>query len=176
MPFELRIALRYLTARRKQAFISVISAISVLGVVVGVMALMVALGLMTGLQREIRSKILGATAHLSVFRSGNDAIDDYRAVVEKVRKVPRVLGAAPTVYGQGLLTAPGGSAVATLKGIVPKDERTVTEIAERGESGRLGDLESAPDGLTPVLLGRDLASSLGVGVGDVVTGMSPQGR
>ena len=65
MPYELLIALRYLTARRKQAFISVISAISVLGVVVGVMALMVALGLMTGLQREIRTKILGTTAHMT---------------------------------------------------------------------------------------------------------------
>ena len=65
MPYELLIAMRYLTARRKQAFISIISAISVLGVVVGVMALMVALGLMTGLQKEIRSKILGTTAHIS---------------------------------------------------------------------------------------------------------------
>jgi lipoprotein-releasing system permease protein len=114
MPFELRVALRYLTARRKQAFISVISAISVLGVVVGVMALMVALGLMTGLQREIRSKILGATAHISVYRSGNEAFDNYREVVKKARTVPGVLGAAPTVYGKGLMTTPGGSAVATL--------------------------------------------------------------
>ena len=70
MPFELRIALRYLTARRKQAFISLISGISVIGVSVGVMALLIALGLMTGLQGELRSKILGTTAHLSIFRSG----------------------------------------------------------------------------------------------------------
>src|SRR5947207_10883481 len=103
MPFELRIALRYLTAKRKQAFISVISTISVLGVVVGVMALMVALGLMTGLQREIRTKILGTTAHVSIFRSGNEPFEDYRDVVAKVRRVPRVLGAAPAVYGKGLM-------------------------------------------------------------------------
>src|SRR5438445_8215720 len=109
MPYELLIALRYLTAKRKQAFISIISAISVLGVVVGVMALMVALGLMTGLQREIRSKILGATAHVSIFRSGNDPFDNYRQVVEAARKVPRVLGAAPAVYGTALLTTPGGA-------------------------------------------------------------------
>ena len=83
MPFELRIALRYLTARRKQAFISLISGVSVLGVTVGVMALMVALGLMTGLQAEIRSKILGATAHLSIFKSRSNGVADYGAIVEK---------------------------------------------------------------------------------------------
>jgi lipoprotein-releasing system permease protein len=177
MPFELRIALRYLTARRKQAFISVISAISVLGVVVGVMALMVALGLMTGLQREIRSKILGATAHISIFRSGNEPFDNYREVVKKVRTVPRVLGAAPAVYGKGLMMTAGGSAVATLKGVVPAEERTVTDLASQVEEGQLDALDHVAEGsLPPVLLGRDLASTLGVGVGDVVSVTSPNGR
>jgi len=176
MPFELRIALRYLTARRKQAFISVISAISVLGVVVGVMALMVALGLMTGLQREIRTKILGTTAHISVFKSGNEPFENYREVVAALGKVPRVLGAAPAIYGKGLVKTPGGSAVATLKGIVPAQERTVTDIAAQIEDGRLDDLDKPSEGMAPVLLGRDLASTLGVGVGDVVTVLSPEGR
>ena len=177
MPFELRIALRYLTARRKQAFISVISAISVLGVVVGVMALMVALGLMTGLQREIRSKILGATAHISIFRSGNEPFDNYRDVVAKVRTVAHVLGSAPTVYGKGLMITAGGSAVATLKGIVPAMERSVTDLASQVEEGQLDALErTEPGSLPPILLGRDLASTLGVGLGDVVTVTSPEGR
>jgi lipoprotein-releasing system permease protein len=177
MPFELRIALRYLTARRKQAFISVISAISVLGVVVGVMALMVALGLMTGLQREIRSKILGATAHISIFRSGNEPFDHYRDVVAKVRRVPRVLGSAPTVYGKGLMLTAGGSAVATLKGVLPAEERTVTDLASQVDEGQLDALDRVAEGsLPPVLLGRDLASTLGVGVGDVVSVTSPNGR
>ena len=177
MPFELRIALRYLTARRKQAFISVISAISVLGVVVGVMALMVALGLMTGLQREIRSKILGATAHISIFRSGNEPFDNYREVLAKARAVPRVLGVAPTVYGKGLMTTAGGSAVAMLKGIVPAQERTVTDLASQVVEGQLDALDHVAEGsLPPVLLGRDLASTLGVGVGDVVSVTSPNGR
>jgi lipoprotein-releasing system permease protein len=177
MPFELRIALRYLTARRKQAFISVISAISVLGVVVGVMALMVALGLMTGLQREIRSKILGATAHISIFRIGNEPFDNYRDVVKKARAVPRVLGVAPTVYGKGLMTTAGGSAVAMLKGIVPAQERTVTDLASQVVEGQLDALDHVAEGsLPPVLLGRDLASTLGVGVGDVVSVTSPNGR
>src|SRR3970282_1222999 len=101
MAFELKVALRYLTARRKQAFISVISAISVLGVVVGVMALFVALGLMTALQGEIRSKILGATPRLSVFRAGGGGIEEYLQVTAAVRQVPGVLGSAPAVYGKG---------------------------------------------------------------------------
>jgi lipoprotein-releasing system permease protein len=176
MPFELRIALRYLTARRKQAFISVISAISILGVSVGVMAVLIALGLMTGLQTEVRSRILGATAHLSVFKGRSDGIDEYREIIESVRKVPRVLGAAPALYGKGLLTSAAASAVATLKGIVPAEERTVTELAKQVESGSLDDLVAPSEGLPPILLGRDLAATLGVSAGDVVTVTSPQGR
>jgi lipoprotein-releasing system permease protein len=176
MPFELQVALRYLTARRKQAFISVISSISVLGVVVGVMALMVALGLMTGLQREIRSRILGATAHISVFKSRSDGLHDYREVVERVRKAPRVQGAAPAFYGKGLLTSGTGSAVATLKGIVPAQERTVTELGNQVEEGSLDSLSGGGEGMPPILLGRDLAAGLGVSVGDVVTVTSPEGR
>ncbi len=181
MPFELRVALRYLTARRKQAFISLISAISVLGVVVGVMALLIALALMTGLQGQIRSMILGTTAHLSVFKSRSDprsGIESYREVTAKVRRVPRVLGSAPTVYGKALLASAAGSNVATIKGILPEAERTVTDMASQLVSGSLDALATAagPDGLAPVLLGQDLASSLGVGVGDVVCVTSPQGR
>ncbi len=176
LPFELRIALRYLTARRKQAFISLISAISTLGVVVGVMALLIALGLMTGLQSEIRSKILGATAHLSIFRSGRDPFEDYREVVDAVRKMPGVQGTAPALYGKGLLTSAAGSAVATLKGIQPEFERTVTDLETQIEEGSLGGFADVGQGLSPILLGRDLAATLGVGAGDVVTATSPHGR
>src|SRR5688572_25949835 len=128
MPFELRIALRYLKARRKQAFISVISGVSMLGVAVGVCALMIALGLMTGLQGEIRSRILGATAHLSVFASGADGIESYGEIADAVRKMPRVLGSAPAVYGKGLTSGPGGSFPVTVKGVDPTLETTVTEL------------------------------------------------
>ncbi len=174
MPFELRIALRYLTARRKQAFISLISFISVLGVAVGVMALFIALGLMTGLQSEIRAKILGATAHVSVFKGRNDPFDNYREVVTAVRQVPGVLGSAPTVYGKVLLKSPTGSAVATLKGILPAYERTVTDLPSQVEEGSMADFDSPGDGPAPVLLGRDLALSLNVGPGDLLTVMSSQ--
>jgi len=177
LPYELRIALRYLTARRKQAFISIISAISVLGVVVGVMALMVALGLMTGLQKEIRSKILGTTAHISLFRSRGEGFDDYRQVVERARRLPHVLGAAPAVYGKGIVASAAGQALVTFKGIVPAAEKTVTDIASQIEGGSL-DVLGRPAGSVPppILLGRELANQLGVGIGDIVNVTSPRGR
>jgi lipoprotein-releasing system permease protein len=177
LPYELLIALRYLAARRKQAFISVISAISVLGVVVGVMALMVALGLMTGLQKEIRSKILGTTAHISLFRSRGEGFDDYAQVVERARRLPHVLGAAPAVYGKGIVASAAGTALVTFKGIVPGEERTVTDIGSQVEGGSLDALAAPPaDGPPPILLGRELAGQIGVGAGDVVSVTSPNGR
>jgi lipoprotein-releasing system permease protein len=176
MPFELRIALRYLTARRKQAFISVISAISVLGVVVGVMALMVALGLMTGLQGEIRSNILGATAHLSVYRSAGESFDDYPQAAARIRGLPHVLGAAPVVYGKALLTTAAGSAAPMRKGVAPAEEKTVTDLASQVREGSLDALAASDAVPAPILLGRDLAATLGVGVGDVVNVTSPSGR
>jgi len=176
MPFELQIALRYLTARRKQAFISLISGVSVLGVLVGVMALMIALGLLTGLQTEIRTKILGATAHISIFKSRSDGFDDHQAVIQRVRGLPDVLGAAPAVYSKGLLSSSTGAMPVTIKGIVPAEERTVTELASQVQGAELEVLDGGSPDLPPVLLGRDLANQLAVGPGDVVTVTSPQGR
>jgi lipoprotein-releasing system permease protein len=178
MPYELRIALRYLTARRKQAFISVISGVSILGVTVGVMALMIALGLMTGLQGEIRSRILGATAHLSLFRSGSgrEGMESYREVVDEVRKQPHVLGAAPAIYSKGLISSGTSAQPATIKGILPALEKTVTELASQVDSGSLDALDASASVPPPILLGRDLAIGLGVSAGDVVTVTSPNGR
>jgi lipoprotein-releasing system permease protein len=176
MPFELRIALRYLAARRKQAFVSLISGISVVGVTVGVMALMIALGLMTGLQTEIRARILGSTAHLSLFRSAGESFENYREVVERVRALPHVQGAAPAFYTKALVSSTAASAVATLKGILPAQERTVTELGSQMVTGRLEALDDTRAAVPPILLGHDLAITLAVGVGDVITVTSPQGH
>ncbi|MFN8091311.1 MAG: FtsX-like permease family protein [Vicinamibacteria bacterium] len=176
MPWELRVALRYLTARRKQAFISLISAVAVAGVAVGVMALFVALGLMTGLQSEIRNRILGATAHVSIFRERGEPIEDYEGVVRKARGVPGVAGAAPAMYGKVLLTSATSSAVATLKGIVPAEERTVTDVVAKVREGPLAGFEAPAEGPAPALLGAALADQLNVAAGDVVTVTSPRGR
>jgi lipoprotein-releasing system permease protein len=176
--WELRIALRYLTARRKQAFISLISGVAIAGVGVGVMAVLIALGLMTGLQSEIRARILGGTAHVSVFPTRGGTVEDLEAVVGRVRAVPGVVGAATSVYGKALLTSPGGAAAATLKGIVPAEERTVTDVLAKIDQGSAAALEGEDEGtgLTPILLGSRLAEALNVGVGDVITLTAPRGR
>src|SRR3954471_22914835 len=103
LPFELHIALRYLLAKRKQAFISVISLISILGVAVGVMALVIALALMTGLQAELRNRILGATAHIFVYKQAG--ITDYRAEVVKLQAIPHVKAAAPAILEKAVLSS-----------------------------------------------------------------------
>jgi len=175
MPFEFHIALRYLLARRRQAFISVISLVSTLGVMVGVMALVVALALMTGLQGELRDRILGATAHVFVFkRSG---ISDYQSEVARLRKIPHAKGAAPAILGKALVsTTAGNEAFISLKGIDVALEPTVTDIAKAVTAGKLADLDSrsedAPDG---IFLGKDVAAQLAVNVGDIVMVQTPQG-
>src|SRR5688500_14330555 len=108
MPFELQIALRYLLARRRQAFISIISLVSTLGVTVGVMALIIALALMTGLQGELRDRILGSTAHVFVFKA--TGIQDYPKEIAALRAVPHVIGAAPAVLGRALASSRTGDA------------------------------------------------------------------
>jgi len=173
LPFEFFIAFRYLLARRRQAFISLISLISVLGVMVGVMALLIALALMTGLQGELRDRIVGSAAHVYVFKIGG--IADADAEVRKVLSVPRVVGAAPVVQGKALLTSDTGEAFVDIKGIVPAEEKTVTQIANAMRSGSLDALNTA-EGETPaMLLGSALAESLGAQVGDTVRAMTPEG-
>ena len=148
-----------------------------LGVSIGVMAVLIALGLMTGLQSEIRSRILGATAHVSLFRTPGATLDELAAVLETVRRVPGVAGAARSVYGKALVSTPTGAAAVTLKGIVPAEERTVTEVVSKLVSGSADELGAPPgDGMPPILVGSALADTLNVSVGDVVTILSAQGR
>ncbi|MEP6916861.1 MAG: ABC transporter permease [Acidobacteriota bacterium] len=174
LPFELFIALRYLLARRKQAFISLISLISVLGVMVGVMALLIALALMTGLQGELRDRIVGSAAHVYVMKVGG--ITEPEAEVRKLLAVPRVVGAAPVVVGKALLTSDGGGeAFITVKGVVPAEERTVTRIEQSMLSGGLDGLNTAPGASPALLIGKDLASQLHVTLGDTVRLITPEG-
>lgn len=174
MPFELQIALRYLLAKRRQVFISVISLVSTLGVTVGVMALVIALAIMTGLQQELRDRILGALAHISVWKTGG--IEDYRAEIARVKQVPGVLAAAPAVYGKAIITTDSGEMFITLKGIDPVLEREVTEVASAMTAGSLDAVvPSEPDGLPGIVIGHGLAGTVGAFVGDTVTLITPQG-
>jgi lipoprotein-releasing system permease protein len=172
VPFELHIALRYLLARRKQAFISVISLISTLGVTVGVMALVIALALMTGLQQELRDRILGSNPHVYVWNTGG--IGDYHAEAAKLRQLPHVVGAAPEILGQGLISAGRETQPVQIKGIDPVLEQQVTDIKGAMQSGSLDELNKS-SGLDGILLGKDLAAKLGVAIGDSVSLLTPQG-
>jgi lipoprotein-releasing system permease protein len=174
MPFELFIALRYLLAPRKQAFISLISIISVVGVAVGVAALVIALALMTGLQGELRDRILGSTSHIYVWK--NAGIDDYQAEVRTLLKTAGVVGAAPAILGQALVTTDRADAPITIKGIDPALEPMVTDLGRSMLSGQVDALNGEDEsGRQGILLGRDLAGKLGVKVGDSVTLLTPQG-
>jgi lipoprotein-releasing system permease protein len=167
MPFELFVALRYLLTRRT-------SLISTIGVAVGVMALVIALALMTGLQGEIRDRILGSTAHVYVWVTGG--IQDYRAEVEKLRAVEGVTGAGPVIIGKALITSDRGEDFITLKGVDPGLERNVTDIQRAMLRGRLDALDNGAEDQPPgILLGRDLAQKLGVNIGNEVRLITPNG-
>ncbi|HYU80731.1 MAG TPA: lipoprotein-releasing ABC transporter permease subunit [Vicinamibacterales bacterium] len=173
-PFEVQIALRYLLAKRRQVFISVISLVSTLGVTVGVMALVIALAIMTGLQQELRDRILGSTAHVYVWKRGG--IDDYRAEIAKLKTVPGVAGGAPALTTRGLITSATSEGFVTIKGIDPALESEVTELGRAITKGSLAAVGQTTDEAPPgILIGYDLASSLSASVGDSVTIITPQG-
>jgi lipoprotein-releasing system permease protein len=178
VPFELHIALRYLLAKRKQAFISVISLISTLGVTVGVMALVIALALMTGLQQEVRDRILGSNPHIYVWNTRG--IGDYHAEADTLRALPHVLGAAPAILGQGLISVAGETQPVQIKGIDLDLEPQVTNLREAVTAGSLDTLVPRPGEVDGIMLGKDLAAKLGVTTGDSVsltlgTTLSPVG-
>jgi lipoprotein-releasing system permease protein len=185
VPFELHVALRYLLAKRKQAFISVISFISTLGVTVGVMALVIALALMTGLQNELRDRIVGSNPHVYVWNT--KGIVDYHAEADKLRQLPHVVGASPAILGQGLISASSETQPLMVKGIDPVLEQEVTDIKGAMVSGSIaaltppavtGDTGSGDSaeskGRDGILIGKDLATKIGVEVGDTVSVLTPQ--
>jgi len=166
LPYELFIALRYLRARRKQAFISLISIISGVGVAVGVTALLIVLALMTGLQAELRDRLVGAQAHIFVNKVGGfGPIGDE---VAALRALPHVTGAAPTVLGYGLIRSADNEEFLSLKGIDPALERDVTNIATAMIKGRLDAVVHTPGEMPGLVLGKELAEKLGVTIDDSV--------
>jgi lipoprotein-releasing system permease protein len=180
LPFELQIAVRYLLAKRKQAFISVISMVSAIGVTVGVMATIIALSVMTGLQQTLRDRILGSQPHIFVSRPGG--FDNYQSDIDKLRAMPRVTGVAPALLGKALVSATGGEDFINIKGIDPALEPAVTDISKSMQGGSLAAIArlEAPgaDGvaLDGIVLGKDLAQMLRVAVGDSVFLTTLEGR
>ncbi|MDO8261939.1 MAG: lipoprotein-releasing ABC transporter permease subunit [Gallionella sp.] len=172
LPFELFIGLRYTRAKRRNHFISFISLISILGMALGVMALIVVLSVMNGFQKEIRARMLGASPHLEVVADGG-RMNGWQAVLEKVAQHPQVSAAAPYIAGQGMLSFGQSVQGVMVRGIDPQQETAITELSDKMKTGALGDLRG---GEFTIVLGTDLARALGVLVGDKVMLIAPQGQ
>ena len=169
-PLELFIGLRYTRAKRRNHFISFISLASMLGTALGVTALITVLSVMNGFGEELRSRILSVAAHVTVTGYGGD-LSDWQSVQNKVVTNKEVLGSAPYVLAQGLLTAHGKSSGVMVRGVLPVEEASVSSLGENMKGGKIVDLAA---GEYRIILGQELAFSLGVWVGDKVTLMAPQ--
>jgi lipoprotein-releasing system permease protein len=185
MRFELFLATRYLRAKRRQAVVGVVTAISVVGVAAGVAALIVALAITNGMRRDLQERLVGSTAHVELMRVAGDGIRDWRPLLERLRGVKGVVAAAPGLYGQVLVSRGARSGGALVKGIIPADERTVSDLLQAVKTGSAAELsppslaQSAPgtsQATPPIVIGKDLAETLGAQSGDTVLVTSPQGE
>jgi lipoprotein-releasing system permease protein len=176
LPFELQVGWRYTRAGRagrRNGFISFISAISMLGISLGVAALIIVLSVMNGFQKEVTDRMLSVIAHVELYESQGNAFADWRATAGKARRLPQVIGAAPFIASQALIARGDEMRGAIVRGISPTDEASVTQIAAQLKDTTLARL--VPGGWG-IVLGVELARNLGVRVGDKVTIAAPGGQ
>jgi lipoprotein-releasing system permease protein len=224
MRFELFIARRYLRAKRRQAFIGIITGISILGVAAGVASLVIALAINNGFRQDLQQRLLGSTSHISLQRVADDGIKDWPSLMDRLSKQPHVVAAAPAIFEQVLVSRGPRARGAVLKGMIPRYERRVGDLLSTVNEGSAEALEDATANkqpgiatglgpadskamdsgasstrasggdagadpadslraveqriaaMPPIVLGRDMADSLGATVGSVVTLVSPQGE
>jgi lipoprotein-releasing system permease protein len=206
MRFELFIASRYLRAKRKQAVIGVITGISIAGVAAGVASLIIALAINNGFRQDLQDRLLGSTSHVNLLRTMGDGIRDWRPLMERLQKQPHVVAAAPDIYEQVLISVGSNARGAVLKGIIPEDERKVSDLLDSVKQGSADALappntetvgdgrprpsdssnDTSPDSLEavqqrraampPIILGTEMANELGAKVGSTVLVTSPQGE
>ncbi len=179
MPFELFIGLRYLKAKRKSTFISIITFISTAGVALGVMALIVVLAVMTGFENDLKEKILGTNAHIVVIRSGAP-MEDYRAVMEKLKGFKGVQAATPFIYNQVMLSSGKNVSGVVLRGIDVATDRQVTRLSKSVVEGSIEGLDPVMgkglDTTPGLMVGKELAKHLNLFLGDKVNVISPMGN
>src|SRR5450432_1828560 len=204
MRFELFIATRYLRAKRRQAFIGIITGISVIGVAAGVASLIVALAINNGFRQDLQQRLLGSTSHISLQRVADDGIKDWPTLMDRLAKQQHVVAAAPAIFEQVLISRGPRARGAVLKGMIPKYERRVGDLLNSVKEGSATQLDepvarapspaqpepemsgASPDSLAavaqrvvampPIVLGQDMADNLGAKVGDSVLVTSPQGE
>jgi lipoprotein-releasing system permease protein len=199
MRFELFIAARYLRAKRRQAVVGVITLISVIGVAAGVASLIIALAITNGMRRDLQDRLVGSTAHVTLMRTAGDGMRDWRPLLDRLRRVPHVTAAAPGLYEQVLISRNARAAYGLIEGIVPADQKTVGDVLQTMTEGSAQQLEPrvceestepcplnthlepgtfalpAP-AVPPIVIGNDLAVTIGAHVGDAVLVTSPQGE
>jgi lipoprotein-releasing system permease protein len=198
MRFELFVASRYLRAKRRQAVIGVITAISIAGVAAGVASLVIALAINNGFRQDLQDRLLGSTSHINLLRIQSDGIKDWHPLMDRLAKEPHVVAAAPAIYEQVLISRGPRARGAVLKGMIPAYERKVSDLLKTVIIGSADSLDEpttdksvrptqeSPDALEavqqrlaampPIILGKDMADDLGAAVGSVVLVTSPQGE
>jgi lipoprotein-releasing system permease protein len=177
--FELFIAARYLRAKRRQAVIGVITAISILGVAAGVASLIIALAINNGFRQDLQARLLGSTPHVSIMRIENSGIEGWQPKLAELEKAPHVVAAAPSIYEQVLVSRGARAKGVILKGIDPARERKVSRLLDNVVLGSTKVLEeSKPENepFAPIILGKDLAQDLGATIDSVILVTSPQGE
>ena len=194
MTFELFIAARYLRAKRRQAVIGVVTAISIVGVAAGVASLIIALAITNGFRQDLQNRLLASTAHVSLERAQGDGIREWRPLIEKMQHEPHVVASSPALYEQVLVSRGARARGLLLKGIIPQYESRVSELLKAVKFGSAEPLRASdtflngtsssssesqvglPANYPPLVLGEDLAGELGATVGSVVLVTSPQGE
>jgi lipoprotein-releasing system permease protein len=203
MRFELFIATRYLRAKRRQAFIGIITGISIVGVAAGVASLVVAMAITNGFRQDLQQRLLGSTSHISLQRVADDGIQNWPALMDRLSKEPHVVAAAPAIFEQVLISRGPRARGAVLKGMIPRYERRVGDLLNSVKEGSAAALEEEPSptpppppdnasaaqspdslegvqqrvaAMPPIVLGKEMADNLGATVGSTVLVTSPQGE
>jgi lipoprotein-releasing system permease protein len=194
MQFELFVAARYLRAKRRQAVIGIITVISIIGVAAGVASLIIALAINNGFRQDLQDRLLGSTSHINLLRVESDGIRNWQELLSRLEKQPHVIAGAPAIYEQVLISRGAHAQGGVLKGIVPQDERKVSDLLDSVGNGSADALDEHPAQAAtgappteeqanpralsppPIILGKDMADQLGAPVGSLVTVTSPQGE
>jgi lipoprotein-releasing system permease protein len=185
MRFELFVAARYLRAKRRQAVIGVITVISVIGVTAGVASLVIALSINAGFQKDLQDQLLGSQSHINLVRVQNDGIENWRALMTRLAQEPHVTGVAPAMYGQVMASRAARASGALVKGVIPEYENRVSELLKSIKLGSAAALEPCAEtdeacrsgkSIPPIVLGKDLAETIGATVGSTIMIISPQGE
>ncbi|HEY1575540.1 MAG TPA: FtsX-like permease family protein [Terracidiphilus sp.] len=184
MRFELFVAARYLKAKRRQAVVGVVTAISIAGVAAGVAALIIALAITNGMERDMQDRLIDSSAHVQLMRVKNDGIRDWKPLLERLAKLPHVVAAAPELDEQVAIAEGARIGYALVEGVVPEYEKTVSKVFTSAPPSAVAALEpssepansSGSTDLPPLVLGKDLASSAGASIGDTLKLISPQGE